>query len=156
MAVEADSTVVAFPREAPPFDPERGARLDRSQPTPDGVVRLYHPAPASRLHEVTPTLLIIAAIAHGMKQIRAITVDVSTSNLEKREIRAFVSVERQGERTYTSTVHALSDQELRRQVLEKAWADLEAWRERHRELTEFARVFAAIDASRTVVSPSQG
>lgn len=93
-----------------------------------------------------------AAHQHRLSQagelIRAIAIDVSRSNIEPaKPIRAFVSVERQGERSYTSTVHALSDAELRKQVLEKAWADLEAWRQRHADLTEFARIFAAIDST---------
>ena len=81
--------------------------------------------------------------------IRAITIDVTHSNIEPvKTIRAFVSVEREGRRSYTSTVVALSDQELRKQVIEKAWADLEAWRQRHAELVEFARIFTAIDEAR--------
>lgn len=93
-----------------------------------------------------------AAHQHRLSQagelIRAIAIDVSRSNVEPaKPIRAFVSVERQGERSYTSTVHALSDADLRKQVLERAWADLEAWRQRHADLTEFARIFAAIDAT---------
>ncbi|MET3837512.1 hypothetical protein ABIB58_002868 [Brevundimonas sp. UYEF29] len=91
-----------------------------------------------------------AAHLHRISQagdlIRAITIDVTHSNVEPpKTIRAFVSVEREGQRSYTSTVHALSDADLRRQVVAKAWADLEAWRERHRELTEFARIFSAMD-----------
>lgn len=95
----------------------------------------------------------VAAHQHRLSQagdlIRAITIDVVKSNLEPpKPIRAFVSVERQGERSYTSTAHALSDAELRKQVLDRAWADLEAWRQRHAELTEFAKIFAAIDQAR--------
>lgn len=91
-----------------------------------------------------------AAHLHRISQagdlIRAITIDVTHSNVEPpKTIRAFVSVEREGQRSYTSTVHAMSDAELRKQVVAKAWADLEAWRERHRELTEFARIFSAMD-----------
>jgi len=91
-----------------------------------------------------------AAHLHRISQagdlIRAITIDVTHSNVEPpKTVRAFVSVEREGQRSYTSTVHAMSDAELRKQVVAKAWADLEAWRERHRELTEFARIFSAMD-----------
>lgn len=94
-----------------------------------------------------------AAHLHRISQagdlIRAITIDVTHSNVEPpKTVRAFVSVEREGQRSYTSTVHAMSDAELRKQVVARAWADLEAWRERHRELTEFARIFSAMDATR--------
>lgn len=93
-----------------------------------------------------------AAHQHRLDQagdlIRAITIDVQTSNIEPpKPIRAFISVERDGERSYTSTVHALSDADLRRQVIAKAWADLEQWRQRHADLTEFGRIFAAMDAT---------
>ncbi len=94
-----------------------------------------------------------AAHQHRLAQagdlIRSITIDVSTSNVEPpKTIRAFVSVERDNVRSYTSTMVAMSDAELRKQVVQKAWADLEAWRNRHAELTEFARIFTAMDASR--------
>lgn len=94
-----------------------------------------------------------AAEQHRLSQagelIRSITIDVSRSNLETRPVRAFVSVKEGGQQRYTSTLHAMSDAELRKQVLERAWADLEAWRERHRELVEFARLFAVIDEMKT-------
>lgn len=92
----------------------------------------------------------VAAHLHRLTQagdlIRAITIDIQTSNIEPaKPIRAFISVEREGVRSYTSTVHALSDADLRKQVIQRAWADLEAWRQRHADLTEFGRIFAAMD-----------
>ena len=82
--------------------------------------------------------------------IRSITIDVPHSNVAPvKTVRAFVNVERGGSRHYTSTLHAMSDKELRQQVIAKAWADLEAWRERHAELVEFARIFTAIDEARS-------
>lgn len=95
----------------------------------------------------------VAAHHHRLTQagelIRSITIDVQTSNIEPpKPIRAFISVERNGERSYTSTIHALSDADLRRQVIAKAWADLEAWRQRHADLTEFGRIFAAMDSTK--------
>lgn len=93
-----------------------------------------------------------AAVQHRLGQagelIRSIQIDVSRSNLDTKPIRAFVNVKQDGSQHYTSTVHALSDKELRAQVLAKAWADLEAWRQRHAELVEFARIFSAIDEAR--------
>ncbi|MDO1560425.1 hypothetical protein Q0812_13400 [Brevundimonas sp. 2R-24] len=81
--------------------------------------------------------------------IRAIVIDVSRSNVEESKLlRAFVNVEQKGQRHYTSTVVALSDIDLRAQVLRRAWEELEAWRQRHAELVEFARVFSAIDETK--------
>lgn len=78
--------------------------------------------------------------------VRSLTIDISRSNLEARPVRAFVNVETGGERGYVTTATAMSSAELRKQVLEKAWAELEAWRNRHAELTELARIFSMIDA----------
>jgi hypothetical protein len=61
-------------------------------------------------------------------------------------IRAFVSVKRDEDRSYTSILHALSDDGLRAQVVAQAWADLEAWHKRYAELAEFAKFFVLIKA----------
>ena len=79
--------------------------------------------------------------------IRSIEV-IHTASKQEAPIRAFVSVVRDEDRSYTSVAHALTDPELRQQVLSQAWRELEAWRKRHAELTEFAKLFAAIDQAR--------
>lgn len=91
-----------------------------------------------------------AAEQHRLTQagelIRSITVDVSRSNVEPpKPTRAFVSVERQGERAYVGVQTAMSDAELRRQVLERAKAELRAFRERYADLQELAGIFAAME-----------
>jgi hypothetical protein len=80
--------------------------------------------------------------------IRSIEV-VRVTPEQNKPIRAFVSVLRDEDRSYTSTAHALSDPELRSQVVQQAWRDLEAWRQRHAELIEFAAIFTAMDQART-------
>jgi hypothetical protein len=80
--------------------------------------------------------------------IRSVEVVIDRGQPEPKPIRAFVSVVRDEDRSYTSTVHALADQDLRVQVIEQAWKELEAWRQRHAELVEFAKVFALIDQAR--------
>ena len=79
--------------------------------------------------------------------IRSIEVIVERQE-EDRPIRAFVSVKRDEDRSYTSVSHAMSDPELRQQVLRGALKELEAWQKRHAELVELATVFAAIDEAR--------
>lgn len=79
--------------------------------------------------------------------IRSIEV-VRVVEGQNKPIRAFVNVVRDEDRSYTSVAHALSDRELRQQVIEQAWRELEAWRNRHAELIEFARIFAEIDQAR--------
>lgn len=88
-------------------------------------------------------------LAQAGELIRSITVDISHSNIEPpKTVRAFVSVERETGRSYTSTLHAMGDKELRRQVLEGAWRELLAVRQKYAGLEELARVFAAIDEAR--------
>jgi len=93
-----------------------------------------------------------AAEAYRLSQasamIRHITVQMAKRDGGEAPIRAFVSVVRDEDRSYTSTAHALSDAELRQQVLDQAWRELEAWRQRHAELTEMAEIFAVIDQAR--------
>lgn len=79
--------------------------------------------------------------------IRSVTVQID-EQAESDPVRAFVSVVRDDDRSYTSTAHALSDPELRQQVLQKALRELEAWQQRYAELVELASVFAAIDQAR--------
>lgn len=86
--------------------------------------------------------------------IRALTIDISRSNLEPRPIRAFVNVETGGQQGYVSTPRAMSSAELRRQVIARAWSELEAWRQRHAELTELGRIFAMIDQGLEALPPS--
>lgn len=124
-------------------------RTNAGRLTPETVVERARSA-NSALHEHFEWDDAKAAEAHRLGQagelIRSIQIDVSHSNLETRPIRAFVNVQQGGSQHYTSTVHAMGDAELRAQVLSRAWADLEAWRRRHAELVEFAKIFSMIDA----------
>lgn len=86
--------------------------------------------------------------------IRAITIDIGRSNIEPRPIRAFVNVEVGGEHGYVSTPRAMSSAELRKQVITRAWSELEAWRQRHAELSELGRIFSAIDEARPAMKGS--
>lgn len=81
--------------------------------------------------------------------IRHLTVVVEKPDGEERPIRAFVSVVRDADRSYTSVAHAMADADLRAQVIAAAWTELEAWERRHAELVEFGQVFAAIDQARS-------
>lgn len=83
--------------------------------------------------------------------VRSLTVDVSRSNLEARPVRAFVNVETAGERGYVSTHTAMTSEDLRKQVLRRAFEELESWRARHAELSELARIFSAIDETRPTI-----
>lgn len=111
--------------------------------------------PASVMHPHFQWDDAIAAEAFREDQardlVRSLTVDISRSNLEARPVRAFVNVEVGAERGYVSTATAMSSEDLRKQVLSKAFAELESWRARHAELSELARIFSAIDETRPLL-----
>lgn len=77
--------------------------------------------------------------------IRSITVIVEVKKGPRQKFRAFVSVRRDKDRSYTSIGHAMSEAGLRKQVLHDAWAELEGWRKRYANLSEFAKVHTVID-----------
>lgn len=60
-------------------------------------------------------------------------------------VRAFVSVERGPGPYYTSTAAAMSDEDLREQVLGNALYELRAWRRKYSGLVELAALFTKID-----------
>lgn len=63
---------------------------------------------------------------------------------ERAPVRAFVTVkEESGSTIYTSTVAALSDPDLRAQVLRRALRELDSWRQRYHDLEEVAEVLHA-------------
>lgn len=58
-------------------------------------------------------------------------------------VRAFVVVSEFGETGYTSIGVALSEPDLRRQILQRALRELRQWESRYHELQELAKVFTA-------------
>lgn len=96
----------------------------------------------------------VAAQAYRVDQarqvIRSIEVVIKEAP-QSKPVRAFVSVVRDRDRSYTSVQHAMSDEALRKQVLMQAFAELEAWRRRYAELVELANVFVAIDEARGAI-----
>lgn len=99
-----------------------------------------------------------AAEAHRADQareiIRSLTIDISRSNLEPRPIRAYVNVTVDDAPHYANVATAMSSRELRQQVISRAWSELEAWRQRHAELTELGRIFTMVDAGIEALPPS--
>lgn len=64
---------------------------------------------------------------------------------EPQIVRAFVSVSGETNRhAFTSIVVALSDPDLRRQVLERALRELEAWQHKYEQLEELAELFSVV------------
>lgn len=117
---------------------------------PDWVVHEAK-AEASPLHPLFEWNDTIAAQNYRVDQARGVIRSIEVvieDRPEQKPVRAFVSVVRENDRTYTSVQDAMSDPKLREQVLRAALAELEAWRRRYAELVELANVFAAIDEAR--------
>jgi hypothetical protein len=90
--------------------------------------------------------------------LRSLVVVIATREPDKGEadcpVRAFVNVERDSESFYTPTVTALSDEELRRQVLEDALRELHVWEQKYRDLKELVAVFTAAQKLRLEFMPA--
>lgn len=113
--------------------------------TPELVVRDAKPK-KSPLHKAFEWDDTKAAANYRIVQagdlIRAIIV-VTDEAPDATPVRAFVHVE-DDERHYTSVQHAMSDKELRAQVVNRALLELTQWEQRYKDLKELAEVFAVI------------
>jgi len=83
--------------------------------------------------------------------LRHIAVEMEV-NSEMKTLRAFVNVSQDGDTAYTSLAVAMSDKALREQVVQRAWRELGAWRDRYREYDELAGVFSAMEKARSGVA----
>lgn len=80
------------------------------------------------------------------KILRSITVIVEKPDNAPKETRAFVSVKPENEpRRYVSISVALSDGDLREQLLRDAYIDLLRFKRKYETLSELSGVFTAID-----------
>lgn len=77
--------------------------------------------------------------------IRGVRVVMDRGNDSVLPVRAFVNVVQGESRGYSSTAYVMGEAELRAQVLQNAWRDLETFRTRYRELEELSEVFNAAD-----------
>lgn len=80
--------------------------------------------------------------------IRAVVVCPEDGDRPFEPVRAFVCVKESPgvPRAFTHICEAMRDEALREQVLERARAELAAWRKRYAHLAEFAALFEVIDA----------
>jgi hypothetical protein len=93
------------------------------------------------------------AVKWRLQQARAmigsINIIIKVDDHEQ-EVRAFQHLsfkisEKETKTGYTTTVRALSEPELRLQMIDKALAELNSWRKRYRQYKELGDVFAAIE-----------
>ncbi|MDK1386382.1 hypothetical protein QN224_13280 [Sinorhizobium sp. 8-89] len=59
--------------------------------------------------------------------------------------RAYVHIREPSAPHYRESSHAMSLTKTRKLVLQQAWRELQAWRQRYRDLKEFAELFDVID-----------
>lgn len=78
--------------------------------------------------------------------IRALVVVVNVGpENDPTPMRAFVSVQIDDEPKYTSLARAMSDEDMRAQLVDRAWRELISWRDRYQEYKELARIARMID-----------
>lgn len=143
-----------------------GLRLDTLQSkygfiTPDLVVEDATPVDAP-LHPAFEWDDTQAAVEHRKQQARLLIGSVVAVHYTSQvteggdeigpmtpvTVRAFVIVQEDGQRVYTSTVVAMQDDYLRTQVLERALAELRSFQSKYQHLSELAVVYEAIDQVR--------
>jgi hypothetical protein len=140
---------VSIPAQVAGEELERIRVANNGRLTQDDVVSSAKPK-ASPLHTAFEWDDKKAAHQHRLSQagyiIRKLDVVAIADDIAKSApIRAFVSVIRDDDKSYTSIAHAMSDDELREQVIARARKELEDWQERYSDLVEFANVFSAIE-----------
>lgn len=90
-----------------------------------------------------------AAEQYRLQQARGLikaVVAVYTSG-DRPAVRAkmFVHINEPSAPHYRETSHALSQKKTRDMVLQRAWRELKAWKDRYRDLEEFASFITVID-----------
>jgi len=131
---------------------EQLKREHRGLVTPEAVVTDARPK-RSPLHDHFEWEDSEAAKKYRLDQarelLRSIVVRIDDRRLPDKSVRAFVHVEvpdnGESRRGYMGVREALSNKELRAQVLRCALGELKSWQERYRELREFGDVFEAIE-----------
>ena len=93
-----------------------------------------------------------AAHEHRLEQARVMVrclvyVEIIEEKEKSRE-PAFVHIKTNDDRSYMSTCIAMSNADLREQVVNEALRGLEAWRRKWQHLSELAHIFSAIDQAK--------
>jgi len=72
-------------------------------------------------------------------------ITVSREETGVQEYRQYIQITREKTRSYVSTVEALSDAEIRQQVLKKAMKEANNWQDRYAHYQELSSIFKAIE-----------
>lgn len=91
----------------------------------------------------------LAAEQHRLQQarglIRAVVAIYVSEDRPAVRARAYVHVPEPTVPHYRETTHALSQTKTRKMVLQRAWRELQGWRDRYKDLKEFSDLIAVID-----------
>ena len=93
---------------------------------------------------------------HARVLLASIEVEVQISGEEPRKTRAFFnikSINEEGEKesVYVKFDDVFSNEEMRSQIVEKAFGELEGWKLRYRDYSEFSEIFRVIEETEKVV-----
>lgn len=77
--------------------------------------------------------------------IRAVVAVYVSDDKPAVRTRAYVHVNEAGAPHYREASHVMSVSKTRKMVLQRAWRELQQWRERYKDLKEFADLFTVID-----------
>ncbi|TQI72897.1 hypothetical protein FHT98_0617 [Bosea sp. AK1] len=90
-----------------------------------------------------------AAHQHRLNQarglIRAVVAVYVREDQPAVRARAYVHIPEGETSHYRESGHAMSMAKTRKLVLQRAWRELQAWRERYRDLKEFSELFDVVD-----------
>lgn len=89
-----------------------------------------------------------AAAEHRLWQARKLIGAIEVVTIKGKTIRQYVSVEYDDGTAYAGTEEALSDAELRKQVLARALDEAERWRQRYEDMAELAEICKAIQRAK--------
>lgn len=112
----------------------------------------------SPLHELFEWNDETAAEEYRLGQARhllhSVVVELEGPSGEATTTRAFVVVTGERQNVYESVQVAMQDEDMRRQVLLRAWAELERWRKKYAELEDLAAVFRVMDQATPLAAAS--
>lgn len=121
---------------------------EKGELTPQDVVKDAR-NPNSPLHSFFEWDDSEAAEQYRLKQarglIRAVVAVFVRPDAPAIRAKAYVHIPEPTVPHYRATEHAMSLQKTRTMVLQRAWRELQAWRERYKDLQEFAGLIDVID-----------
>ena len=143
------------PKAMIPIDPQKaGEEIIKLSEKNEGSVRPADVVKAARpkrspLHPAFEWDDKEAAKKHREDQarhlLRSIVVVHEEADEEHEEVTVRAFIHSQSESAYLTIYKVMQDDQLRSEVLARAWKELEDWRRRYENLEALARVFEVID-----------